>query len=271
MPYYQTGKRRNYFIEFGSGPPVVLLHGITNSGRAWGPQIAPLVSAGFRVIVPDLAGHGASAHVERPFGIDDMVDDLAALWTHLGIGNADLVGLSLGGMVTLQLALERPELAGRLIVANTPDSTASPESRKNLGDLAALCRSEDGPVTVLEQSWPMMVNEGFRNSGAGLRTFQVWHGVAATAHGPSLAYVAEGLAGFDFQDSIASLKRPVLFISGEKDATAPPEAVGRMAHKVPEAGYIELAGALHISNADSEEQFNKSLLAFLQGRRSPSP
>lgn len=52
MSFYDAGGRSNYFVEFGEGRPILLLHGISNSGRAWGPQIPALVEAGYRVIAP---------------------------------------------------------------------------------------------------------------------------------------------------------------------------------------------------------------------------
>lgn len=96
MAFYDTASRTAYFIEFGAGRPIVLLHGISNSGRAWGPQIAPLVEAGYRVIVPDHAGHGASGKLTTPIGVAALAGDIEALLTHLDIGPVDLVGLHWG-------------------------------------------------------------------------------------------------------------------------------------------------------------------------------
>lgn len=263
MAYYENDGRRNYFIEFGSGRAVVLLHGISNSGRAWGPQITPLVDAGFRVIVPDHAGHGASGPVNHPFGVADIAVDVAALLGQLGIENADIVGLSLGGMVALQIAFDKPELVGKLVIASGFDTTATDEFRSMAEDWASIFRSEDGPVTRLERSWPMLVNEPFQSSCEGRRTYQIWHGIAATVHGPSLAYISEGIIGFDVARSLPSLQRPVLFIAGENDRMSAPAVSQRMADAVPHAQYIELAGASHISNVDSPESFNQALITFL--------
>jgi 3-oxoadipate enol-lactonase len=263
MAYYDRGSRRNYFLEFGRGRPVVLLHGIDNSGRAWAPQIPALMAAGFRVIVPDLAGHGASAPVTRPFGLQDLAADVIALLAHLDLESADVAGLSLGAMVTLQLALKRPDLIRRLVVANGFATTATPDFKKMADSWAGIFRSQDGPVTIFEQSWPALVNESFRASSEGWRTYQVWHGVAAAMHGPSLAHILEGIVGVDLRDGLASLHVEALFIAGEKDAMAPPDTVRRMADAVAGARYAELAGACHVSNADSSEPFNHELVRFL--------
>ncbi|MFU1793960.1 alpha/beta fold hydrolase [Paenibacillus azoreducens] len=263
MAYYINGNRRNYFIEFGSGRPVVLLHGISNSGRAWAPQITPLVEAGFRVIVPDHAGHGASAKLDHPLGVSDLAADVVALLDHLSIEAADIIGLSMGGMVALEIALTQPRRVGKLIVANSFDTTATEEFRTMAEGWARTFRGEDGPVKRFEGIWPMNVNEPFRASAEGVKTYQVWHGLAAAADGPSLAYVADGIVGFDATTRLASLSMPVLFIAGERDRMSPPVVSRQMTDRVPGARYVEIQGGAHISNVDSAAAFNEAVITFL--------
>lgn len=263
MAFYINGNRRNYYIEFGIGRPVILLHGIGNSGRAWAPQIVPLVKAGYRVIVPDNAGHGASARLDRPLGVSDIATDVLALLDYLSIEAADIIGLSLGGMVALEIALTQPRRVGNLIVANSFDTTATEEFRTIAEGWARTFRGEDGPVKRFESIWPMNVNEAFRASAEGMRTYQVWHGLAAAADGSSLAYVAEGIVGFDVIMRMDSLSMPVLFIAGEQDRMSPPAISQRMADRVPNARFIEIQGAAHISNADSAATFNEAVISFL--------
>jgi 3-oxoadipate enol-lactonase len=262
MAYYSRDDRRNYYIEFGSGDPVLLLHGITNSGRAWAPQLAPLVKAGFRVIVPDHAGHGASGRLEKAFGIEEIAADTEMLLNHLGIRSAHLVGVSLGGMIALQMALRASDRVGRMVVANSLASI-TPELRTMLGEWASTFRRPDGPVIILEQAWPSLVNRMFQTSDEGQWTYQVWHGVAASAHGPSLAYVCEGLVGFDVTGELANVRKATLFLAGEEDTMSSPQVSRRLADTVLHARFAELPGASHLSNVDSAKHFNEALIRFL--------
>lgn len=263
MPFYETNGRVNYFMEFGAGRPAVLLHGISNSGRAWGPQIAPLMHAGFRVIVPDHAGHGASRPIASTIGVADIASDVVALLDQLQLGTAALVGLSLGGMVAMKIALDHPERVYRLVVANSFDSWISDESRIMAEGWATTFRKENGPVNRLERTWPMLVNDRFQRSDEGLRTYQSWHGIAATADGASLAHVSEGLTGFDVRESLSRLARPALFIAGEQDGMSAPAESRRMAASSPGGSYVELSGASHVSNVDSPRLFNQAFIPFL--------
>lgn len=263
MAFYDTAGRANYFIEFGTGRPVLLLHGISNSGRAWGPQIAPLVEAGHRVIVPDHAGHGASSKLTAPFGVAALADDIEALLAHLDIESVDLVGLSLGGMIALELALRHPERIGRLVVANSFDKTTTPVFHALAEGWATIFERPGGPAQRLEQSWPSLVSPAFQATPEGLRTYQVWHGIAATADGASLAHVARGIGAFDVTEHIAALAMPTLFIAASLDAMSSPETSLRMAESAPLGRYVEIDGAAHISNVDSADRFSALLLEFL--------
>ncbi|MET1755747.1 alpha/beta hydrolase [Novosphingobium sp. RD2P27] len=237
MAFYTMQGRTNYYISAGDGRPVLVLHGISNSGRAWAPQVPALMTAGYRAIVPDHAEHGASGTLSAPFGVKDMADDTEALIAQLSIDKFDLVGLSLGGMVALELALRHPQRVGRLIVVNSFDRTATPEFRAMAEGWARTFQQPHGPVLRLEQNWPSLVLPGFQETADGLRTRQVWHGVAASADGPSLAHVARGITNFDAADRIGGLAMPALFIAGELDRMSPPELSRALAERAPHGAY----------------------------------
>lgn len=263
MAFYLSEHGENYFVEFGSGFPVVLLHGIGNSGRAWGPQIAPLVSSGHRVIVPDHAGHGASAPVRKPLSVADLARDVISLLDHLAIDSADIVGLSLGGMIGLQLALTAPARVRRLVIANSFATTSTDAFESAARQWARIFRAEHGPVVRFENAWPLNVSAAFRASEAGIRTWQVWHGIAATADGPSLAHVAEGIVGFDVRGRLASIDKSTLVIAGTEDPISPPSVSHEIVAGIAGARLHEISGAAHISNVDSADAFNSALLEFL--------
>lgn len=263
MAFYTVQDRTNYYVSVGEGRPVLLLHGISNSGRAWAPQVPALVAAGYQVIVPDHAGHGASGPLSAPFGVKDIADDTEMLIDRLGIERLDIVGLSLGGMVALDLALRRPRHIGRLIVANSFDRTATPEFKTMAEGWARIFEQPHGPVLRLEQNWPALVSPQFQATEDGMRTWQVWHGIAATTDGPSLAHVARGITDFDCADRIGELSMPTLFLAGELDRMSPPDLSRAMARRAPQGAYQLIEGAAHISNVDSADAFTRIMLHYL--------
>ncbi|MFM2309307.1 MAG: hypothetical protein RLY87_1428 [Chloroflexota bacterium] len=99
----------------GSGPDVLLLHGITGCGLYWSAQIASLVAAGYRVIAPDGRGHGTSDR-SRDYATATIGADAAALIVALGLHQPTVIGHSMGGAQSFALVSQHPELVGRLIL-----------------------------------------------------------------------------------------------------------------------------------------------------------
>ncbi|MGW5664079.1 alpha/beta fold hydrolase [Streptomyces sp. NPDC003758] len=115
---FETGDGRLAYRDEGAGAPLVLLHGGFLDHRMWDDQI-PVFARTHRVIAPDARGHGASSNATRPFR---HTDDLAALLRHLGTGPATLVGLSMGGAIAVDTALEHPDLVRALVVSGVGTS-----------------------------------------------------------------------------------------------------------------------------------------------------
>jgi pimeloyl-ACP methyl ester carboxylesterase len=103
---------------FGSGSPLVLLHGAFGSVEMFGPNVE-LLAARHRVIGVDLQSHGRSPAADRPMRFETMADDIAALIKELELDRAAIMGFSLGGAVALRTAIQHPELVERLILVST--------------------------------------------------------------------------------------------------------------------------------------------------------
>lgn len=124
--YAQANGVRLHYVEQGSGPLVVLLHGFPDFWYSWRDQIPALAAAGFRVVAPDLRGYNES---ERPRGIaayalDVLAADVAALILALGAAQATVVGHDWGGLVAWHVAMHHPEVVSSLVIMNAPHPRA---------------------------------------------------------------------------------------------------------------------------------------------------
>ena len=115
--YAEVNGLRMYYEIHGTGEPLVLLHGAYMTIGAMGP-IVPGLAETRQVIAVELQAHGHTADIDRPITYEQMADDTAALLRHLGIGQTDVFGFSMGGGVALQLAIRHPDLLRKLVVAS---------------------------------------------------------------------------------------------------------------------------------------------------------
>jgi pimeloyl-ACP methyl ester carboxylesterase len=117
---------RLHYVEAGDGPLVVLLHGFPEFWYSWRHQIAGLAAAGFRVLAPDLRGYNES---DKPPGVESyrlelLTGDVVGLIQHAGETRANIVGHDWGGAIAWWLAMQHPEIVGRLAILNAPHPAA---------------------------------------------------------------------------------------------------------------------------------------------------
>jgi 3-oxoadipate enol-lactonase len=263
MGIFQAKQHRLHYEDLGAGRPIVLIHGFTNYGLSWTPQLAALVHAGYRVVLPDLRGHGASAPATAPCTVTDLGRDLIELLDHLDVRSAALCGLSLGGMIGLQIAVDRPDRVAALMVANSRSSFSDPEATALVKGWTDLFSQQDGPLKRLHATWPMLVNESFRQSAAGRAALEAWARVTATVAGSSLSFVARGMNEFDLRARLGQVRAPVLVVSGEHDRLFSADQAKEIAEAIPGSSYAMIPGAGHLSSIDTPDQFNRLLLDFL--------
>ncbi len=270
MATFETQRGALHYEMLGEGRPVVLIHGFTNFGLSWAPQLPALVHAGYRVILPDLHGHGSSQPATALCTVADLAAQLTSLLDRLDAKPAVLCGLSLGGMVALEMAIARPDRVAGLIVANSRSSFTGPEVRAMVDGWIALFQAPHGPVRRLQATWPMLANAAFRDSSAGRAAYEAWSRVLARLPGSSLCHVAEGMTWFDLRARLKTIRMPALFVSGERDRLFGAEEARAMADEVAGAVCSVIPDAGHLSSLDSADRFNRLLLDFLAAHFPPA-
>ena len=263
MPFYTSRGQRLHYEVVGEGKPVLFIHGFTNYGMVWAGQLAALVYAGYQAIMPDLAGHGLSQHVAEPVTIADLADDMVALLDALGVAQAVVCGLSLGGYITQQMLVDHP---GRVSAALIADSRAETDehTREVVAGWIEKFEGPGGPLARLDAAWPVLFNDAFRAGPAGQALLDAWRPVLAAIPGSSLANVARGMSHFTLVDRLPAVRVPTLVVCGEHDRLMPSDASARLAALIPAARYEVIPGGGHICSVDSPGPFNRLLLGFLE-------
>jgi pimeloyl-ACP methyl ester carboxylesterase len=241
-----NGVHHHYEVH-GSGAPVVLLHGGLESSESWGAQ-TPALAAGHRVVLIDRRGHGRTPDVDGPITYEAMRDDTIACLGALDLAGAHLVGWSDGGIIALMVAIERPDLVGRIVAigANTSADAYTAETRATLGPDAPL-------VDLMRGDYERLTPDGADHWPVVLDKIQhLWW--------------EEPL---DFTDRLAGIRALTLVLAGDDDCIEPAHSV-EMFQRIPDARLAIIPGGSHAVPLEQPELVNRVLLEFLDGPALPN-
>lgn len=242
----------------GDGELVVLLHGLGGSRIAWEPQLTSLAAAGYLAAAWDMPGYGASTP-PREWTFDALAAAAASWIERFGSGAAHVVGLSMGGMVALHLALAEPALIRSLALCDT-----SPAFGLD-GTTTAAAWVEARLAPILGGATPASIAAGVIGSIMAPAAVAVDEATAAMARIDPRAFegAVRCLPSHDVCDRLTEIVAPTLVVVGELDRETPPSYARRLADGITDSRYVEIAGAGHISNLERPAPFNAALLDFL--------
>jgi pimeloyl-ACP methyl ester carboxylesterase len=241
-----VGSYTIHSLESGSvGKVLLLLHGLSGSGRWWARNV-PGLARNHRVMIPDLVGYGRTALVDRVPGLPDMADLLAEWLDALQVETVDVVGHSMGGQVAIHFAVRHADRLRRLVLVDAA-GIPRPVTPRNVArfalEIAPLWRW--GDPTFL----PVIVGDAWT---AGPRTLL-----------RSIAHIVRD----DVRPLLPSVVAPTLVLWGEGDTWVPLRHALQLRRAIPRASLVVLRGAAHMPMVDRPEAFNRLVLRFLAGEQ----
>lgn len=254
------------YVVIGEGVPVTLVHGFTLSGRSW-QEVISKMPAGWRWVVPDLRGHGATRIPSgAPCTMDACMGDLEMLWDHLGIERTHLVGYSMGGRLALHVAARRPERVVSLLTigAHAGLEEEAREGRRQ-GDEALAQRIEKDGLEAFVDYWgsvPLLAGVERRGPSftAQLRAERMSNHVAGLAK--SLRGMGAGRMD-PVWDELAKVQFPCTFVAGQLDHGYVASA-RRLASTVVNGRAEVVLRAGHAVHLERPEAFARLLTAHLE-------
>jgi pimeloyl-ACP methyl ester carboxylesterase len=237
--YVENDGARIWYAAYGSGMPVILLHGgLGNSGN-WGYQVPALVANGYQAIVIDSRGHGRSTRDAKPFSYELMASDTLAVMDTLKIQKAGFIGWSDGACIALILADQFPtRAAGVFFFACNMDPSGTKEFE--FTPIIGHCISRHMKDYAALSATPDKFDEFSEAVGLMQKT--------------QPNYSASDLA---------RVRVPVVIVQSEHDEFIKLEHAEYLAHNIPNAQLIHLPGVSHFAPLQRPEQFNQVMLAFL--------
>ena len=262
MKIKTNGIETNYTIE-GEGPWLAMSHSIACNLSMWDEQ-AKLLARKYKVLRYDTRGHGASSALPGPYTLEQMADDVKALFDALGIRRAHWVGLSMGGMIGQTFALKYPGVFQSMVLADT-SSRLPPNAGELWGERVRIAR-EQGMEPLVEPTLARWFTEPYRKSHKDV-VDRIARDIRST---PPAGYAGacEAIMKLDLLDRLKEIECPTLVIVGENDPGTPPEMARRIHENLRGSRLVIIPSAAHLSNIEQPEAFNKALISFLDGVRS---
>lgn len=253
------GTRINYRLDGRSDGPVLLfLNSLGTDLGMWQPQVDALASH-LRIVRYDTRGHGLSDAPPGPYSVERLALDALALLDALDIQQANLCGLSLGGLTALWLAIHRPERVGRAVFANTAAKIGSDEVWNTR--IAAV--RAGGMAGIRDAVLARFLSASFREREPA---------VTATVGAMLLATSSEGYIGCcaalrdaDFRSLVSTIEARSLVIGGELDEATPPAQAEDLHGGIVPSELMVIPGAAHLSNLEAPELFGRRLLELVTG------
>ncbi|MBI1885092.1 MAG: alpha/beta fold hydrolase [Chloroflexi bacterium] len=260
MPKVRVTGGQYFYEEKGAGTPVVFAHGLTFDHHMWDPQVEAL-SKRYRCLALDFLGHGASAGARSEYTLEGEAENLYTLMRQLGVEAAHVVGLSMGGMVGMRLALAHPQAVRSLVLL---DTSAEPEvpDRAPLYEGMAQASRDQGPEAVVDSVLSFMFSQGFIQgqlevvAGYKKRFLDVdregiyWATLAITRR-------------TDILDQVSRIRVPTLVIVGEEDIAVTPDKAEHIQERIAGSRLVRIPGSGHMTPIEQPERITELLSAFL--------
>ncbi|RIK17883.1 MAG: 3-oxoadipate enol-lactonase [Anaerolineae bacterium] len=259
MPTFHTNGIDLYYETVGQGEPILLLHGLGSCAEDWALQI-PALAQRYRVIAADMRGHGHSDKPHGPYSVAMMATDVLGLLDGLGIKSTHIIGLSMGGMIAFQLAVDHPDRVRSMVIVNSAPALVAQSFGEKLNIKQRLLLAQlFGPARtgrfLSKRLFPKPDQEFMR-----AQLIERW------AKNDKDAYLASmrALIGWSVLDRVGSISCPVMVIAGDRDYT-PLEAKRKYVALIPNAQLKVIEDSGHATPIDQADRFNACVLEFLSG------
>jgi len=252
-----------FWLEQGSGDPMLLLHGFPFSSAIWLGQVDYFSKLGWRVIAPDFRGFGQTTPILIETNtMSRLAEDTAALLDYLKIEQAVVMGLSMGGYVSFAFYRQFPQRVRALILVDTKSEADTPEARENRNKLREAVLQGGSSAVANDQIPKLFAPESYKSKPDVVAQLA---GVIERTDPATILATMPGLAGRpDSTPMLPQISVPTLVIHGKDDMMMPVEKARQMARKIPSWQFSSVPHAGHMANLENPEFFNRAVETFLK-------
>jgi len=245
-----------HFTERGAGPPLLLVHGLMVTGEMFGPFLEHF-AARYRVIVPDLRGHGRSRELPPPYTVPQLASDLSDLLQHLHIDSTATLGYSQGGAIAQQLALDHPYRCSRLILACTYAFNMATVREQLEGRMAPLLLK----VLSMKQFARIVFSRGLSQLSTDRAEWLA--GLMADQDRTLMMSAWKAAMSFDSRSRLAEIRCPTLVVAASNDRAVPLHHARMLVNGIAASRLIVVDNSDHTLIWTHEEELARIVNDFL--------
>jgi pimeloyl-ACP methyl ester carboxylesterase len=231
------------YHDSGSGFPILFLHSFGHNKNLWFPQLTHFLERGFRVLAPDMPGHGESSYDPDQHGVDRMAQSYIELLDILGIEKTVLAGISMGGYIALRMWARKAGVIAAMVMSNT-------KAEKGLEHFVETTAPKRlSPATVEHRPWVLDIIKLLNYT------------VPAEVNAATLEAMVQKE---DDTRVLPTIDVPVLVTSGSDDIFIPRECPGNLHKGIKGSKFHEIADTGHVSSLEAPTEYNRVMEEFLQ-------
>jgi proline-specific peptidase len=277
MPKAKVNDVHMYYEVEGEGFPLMMINGLGGNMEGWNPRLVEGLSKHFELVLFDNRGAGRTDLSKRKYTMRLFADDTAGLMNALGISRAHILGISMGGMIAQELAINYPQKVSKLILCSTMSQPRFSKmgsrvleamSQSSIEELTKLILSfpftRDYPRDLLKQN-PVVVfgqTSEFVKENPDLAKLLLQQGTKHPTSQEGFKYQYDAVLGFNTQARLPQIKVPTLVLHGKKDRLIPPENGSILAKAIPNAKLVFFEKSAHVV-AEEMEEVLKVITEFL--------
>jgi 3-oxoadipate enol-lactonase len=260
MPFTDVGVTRVHWQDAGSGPALVLLHGLGGDIDFWDVEREAL-SAEFRLILVDLRGSGRTAASPGGHRVEDLADDVFAVLDHADVPRAHVLGFSMGGLVAQAMAYRQPARVDRVVLASTYARMGT-QSRMFLDAVLTTYQQSRSAGQLFDLIAPWLFSPEFVDDPANQSLLTFTDDGDQTLDDWRQLYLAQ--RAFDATGVLNEIVAPTLVIAGAQDALVPTADAAALAQAIAGARLRMIPGAGHLITVEARQEFLQAVRGFLR-------
>lgn len=263
MPKVRVNDIQMFYEVHGEGFPLMMIMGFTGNTSWWDPRWIQTLSEKFKIIAFDNRGSGRTDISDREYSIKLFADDTAGLMDALGIPRANVLGISMGGMIAQEFVLNYPEKVKKVVLCSTHCGGAKSvqASEEVLGTLTA-DRSGVSVEEVARMTIPLFFTEDFLKNTPGVEELVIEQISKNPISNEAFMRQMSAIMKFDTYDRLSQIKTPALILHGKQDILIPPENGSILGKAIPGARLVSFENSAHGLLEETEEVLD-TILEFL--------